>query len=104
MPTPRYAAKRDKNEKDIFAAIRGYGITVQPIDVPCDALCGINGFTYLVEVKDGPKAPFTAAQKIFRNMWTGNYQVLRTVDEAHDWARGVRRAAKLGMIYRGVIE
>jgi hypothetical protein len=44
--------RRDGNEKDIFSIIRNYGIQVEPMDIPCDAVCGYMGNNYLVEIKN----------------------------------------------------
>jgi len=48
--------RRDLNEPQIFDIIRSHGIQVYPTDQPADAVCGFSGMTFLVEVKNGPKA------------------------------------------------
>ena len=90
MALNRYGNKRDKNEASIFAILRGYGFSVYPLDTPADAIVGHKGRTYLVEVKDGPKATFTPPQSKFKLSWLGDYIVLRTDDEAVEWCKSIR--------------
>ena len=82
--------KRDANEAAIFCILRAHGIQVYPTDKPADAVCGFRGVTFLVEVKNGVKAPLTAAQKKFLSTWEGQHQILCTEDEATAWAQEVR--------------
>ena len=91
MALARYNNRRDKNEADIFNIIRGYGMSICPLDTPADAIVGHKGRTYLVEIKNGPKATFTTDQKKFRLSWLGDYVVLRSDDEAVLWCKGVRQ-------------
>ena len=86
----QYKNKRDGNEKDIFATIEANGFVIWPLDTPCDAIVGRKGVTYLIEVKNGPKAGLSGPQKKFRAKWTGHYQILSTIEEAEDWARKIR--------------
>ena len=90
MALGRYGNQRDANEPCIFAIIRGYGMSVHPLDTPADALVGFKGVTRLVEVKDGPKAKFTGPQEKFKDGWRGDYHVLRTDEEAHAWCKAIR--------------
>jgi hypothetical protein len=86
--------RRDANEPQIFAILRAHGIQVHSIDRPCDAMCGYKGQTFLVEVKDGPKAKLTATQQPFHDSWTGGIVILDSEDAATSWAqqiRGLRR-------------
>ena len=89
MSRPPTAAKRDANEKGIFETLRWFGLSVYPMDQPADALVGYAGLTYLVEVKM-PKGKFTPPQEKFRKTWQGNYHVLRSNEEAEEFARWVR--------------
>ncbi len=87
MALNRYGNKRDANEASIFKIIRGYGMSVYPLDVPADALVGHRGHTYLVEVKDGPKAKLTGPQIKFLDSWLGDHVILRSDDEAIEWCK-----------------
>ena len=91
MALNRYGNKRDLNEAGIFSIIKGYGMSVHPLDTPADAIVGHKGQTYLVEVKNGPKASFTTDQQKFKLSWLGDYTVLCTDEEAHDWCKAIRR-------------
>lgn len=86
----QWANKRDANEPEIFAIIRAHGIDVAPLDRPADAVCGYKGRSYLVEVKNGPKAPLTKAQKAFIASWRGHHVVLCSEAEAVAWCQQVR--------------
>ena len=87
----QYKNKRDGNEADIFAVLRAHGLTVEPMDTPCDALVGYRGRSYLVEVKM-PKGALTTPQERFLSRWDGCFKILRSVDEAQDFAQKVRAA------------
>lgn len=102
----KHKNKRDANEREIFDIIRHYGISVEPLDVPCDAVCGYNGVSYLVEVKNGLTATLTPAQKKFKADWKGNFEVLRTNDAAMLWAkkiRGLKNNNLVSIPFEGVI-
>lgn len=90
MALGRYGNQRDKNEPSIFAILRGYGFSVHPLDTPADAIVGHKGRTYLLEVKDGPKAKFTGPQDKFKLSWLGDYIVIRTDEEAIEWCKSIR--------------
>jgi hypothetical protein len=90
MALGRYNNKRDANEPGVFNIIRGYGMSVHSLDTPADAIVGHKGRTYLVEIKDGPKAKFTATQSKFQLSWLGDYIVLRTDEEAIAWCKAIR--------------
>jgi hypothetical protein len=68
----RYAAKVDKNQKEIVAALRLAGAYVWVIGLPVDLLVGYKGHTFLVEVKDGPRKRLTALQDDFFKNWSGS--------------------------------
>lgn len=94
----RQAAKVDRNQTEIIQALRKAGkgqLTVYSLagignGIP-DLICGVNGKTYLVEVKDGSKArsaqKLTPMQEQFCATWTGRpVMILRDTDTAHAWA------------------
>jgi len=83
-------AKRDANEASVFAILRAHGLSVYPLDLPLDAVVGYGGRTYLVEVKDGPKAPMRPKQVEFFRDWPGHAIVIRDNDEAVAFATAVR--------------
>lgn len=68
----RYAAKVDKNQKEIVLALRLAGAYVWVIGLPVDLLVGYKGHTFLVEVKDGPRKRLTALQDDFFKNWPGS--------------------------------
>lgn len=93
--------RRDANEADLFGILRDYGFQIHPMDTPCDSIANYMGFNYLVEIKNGVKAPLTTAQEKFRNEWKGQFVILATEEEAHAWASAVVRSN--GVEFRGVI-
>jgi hypothetical protein len=68
----RYAARVDKNQEQIVAALRAVGAYVWIIGLPVDLLVGYKGHTFLVEVKDGPRKRLTALQEDFFANWSGS--------------------------------
>lgn len=75
----RRAAKVDDNQREIVAALRAAGATVQSLaavgkGVP-DLLIGFRGQTMLMEVKDGRKCPsqreLTGEQLRWHGEWRG---------------------------------
>lgn len=86
----RRAAKVDRNQPEIVAALRDVGASVQPlhsVGKGCpDLLVGFRGANYLLEVKDGRLAPsdrkLTAAQAEWHPAWRGHATVVKSVDEA----------------------
>ena len=86
---PPSVAKRDANESEIFAELRAWGLSVCPMDLPADALIGISGKTYLVEIKT-PKGKLTGPQERFLETWRGDHTILRTIDDATAFARLVK--------------
>ena len=71
----RYAARTDANKDQIVSVLRSAGAYVWDLKLPVDLLVGYNGFTLLVEIKDGNKPPserkLTKLQQDFFNKWTG---------------------------------
>lgn len=99
----RYAARRDKNEREIIDALKAAGADVQQLDPPApDLLVSFRDVLYLVEVKDtdaglatrsphrgkgnvleGPMAALTAPQVEWWMHWRGKAPVIvHTADEA----------------------
>ena len=88
----RRANRIDANQNDIVDALRGAGAVVRIISqgdgIP-DLLVGYNGFTILMEVKDGDKVPskrkLTEAEQKFFDEWEGGLLVVvNNVQEAID--------------------
>ena len=81
----RYAARRDANEGEIVRALEKAGCDVVRLDF-CDLLVGRRGRNYLLEVKDGRKAPskrpLTPQQVKLRWGWRGHYRVVTSTEEA----------------------
>lgn len=98
----QYMNKRDANEADIFAELRAYGLSVYSLDTPADALVGWMGRSYLVEVKQ-PKGKLTGPQEAFLETWKGDFTILRTVEEAADFARLLRSGAVQEIPHEGRI-
>ena len=92
----RRAAKVDRNQPEIVDALRDAGATVQTLAAVgkgCpDLLVGYEGVNYLIEVKDGQKAPsarkLTKDQVIWHGDWKGQVSVAKCVDEAIDAIKG----------------
>lgn len=85
----QYKNKRDANEPEIFTELRAYGLSVYPMDKPADALVGFGGASYLVEVKM-PKGKLTTAQEAFLETWKGDHTIIRTTEEASQFAQMIR--------------
>lgn len=87
----RRAARTDANHTAVMTALGGIGCAVQSLaavgsGVP-DLLVGYRGRTFLLEVKDGSKAPsrrkLTADQLKFQAWWRGSpVVVVNSPDEA----------------------
>lgn len=86
----RRAAKIDANQEQVVSALRSAGATVQSlaaIGKGCpDLLVGYNGFTFLMEVKDGNKPPsarvLTPQQQEWHRNWRGSSLVIVDGPEA----------------------
>lgn len=86
----RYAARADRNQPEIVAALRKAGVSVQPLHtigrgIP-DLLCSFAGRTFLIEIKDPTKPKsdrqLTAAQRKWHAEWPGEIYVVETIEEA----------------------
>lgn len=86
----RRAAKVDRNQAEIVAALRDAGCSVEILssvgDGCPDLLVGFRCQNLLMEVKDGEKCPsartLTPNQCKWHYEWRGQVSVVRTVDEA----------------------
>ena len=86
----RYANRIDANQNKIVDGLRKAGAYVRIISqgdgIP-DLLVGYNGYTILMEVKDGDKVPsarkLTEAEQKFFDEWDGGMLVvINSVEEA----------------------
>lgn len=86
----RRAAKTDRNQAEIVAALRKAGATVQPLHAVgqgCpDLLVGYRGKNHLIEVKDWKAAPsdrqLNARQVEWHDGWKGTVIMVETVEAA----------------------
>ena len=91
------AARTDKNHTQIVSVLRRLGFSVlslAAVGKGCpDILCAKRGANYLLEIKDGTKPPsarrLTDDQHKFYQNWTGQYQVIKSVEEVIEWANGL---------------
>jgi hypothetical protein len=92
----RYANRIDANQNAIVDALRQCGATVRIISqgggIP-DLLVGYNGYTILMEVKDGAKVPsarkLTEDEQKFFDEWRGGMlAIVNSVSEALDLLKG----------------
>ena len=80
---PKYAAKRDTNERPIIEALEAIGCTVFQLnhkDIP-DLLVGKHGRNILIEVKD-KHGKLSEGQREWHLHWQGQCAVARSVEEA----------------------
>ena len=86
----RRAAKVDANQREVVAALRDAGATVQllhAVGEGCpDLLVGYKGLNMLLEVKDGSKPPsaqkLTPQQEIWHQDWRGHRVVVNSPEAA----------------------
>lgn len=86
----RRAAKVDANQREVVAALRGAGATVQllhAVGEGCpDLLVGYKGLNLLLEVKDGNKPPsaqkLTPQQEEWHRAWRGHCVVVNSPEAA----------------------
>ena len=86
----RRAAKVDANQREVVAALRGAGATVQllhAVGEGCpDLLAGKDGKNWLIEVKDGSKPPsaqkLTPQQEVWHRDWRGQSAVVNSPEAA----------------------
>lgn len=87
---PPQKAKRDGNEPEIFEVFQSHGFKVEAIDKPVDCILGWQGLNYLVEIKNGPKAPLTKGQVAFLKDWPGQATVVYSVADAIAFAHKIK--------------
>ena len=86
----RRAAKVDRNQAEIVAALRKVGCTVAQTHTAGegfpDLAVGYRGKTFLLEVKDGSLSPsrqsLTTPQVKWHEEWRGHVAIVRSIDEA----------------------
>ena len=86
----RYANKRDSNEGEIVDELEARGFSVTKMDKPVDLLLGKHGKTWIAEVKT-PKGKLRPAQVRFYELWRGNHLILRSTQEAAEWAAQIEK-------------
>jgi hypothetical protein len=74
-------ARVDQNQKLIVEALRAAGASVWDTHTLGHGFPGLDGKTYLVEVKYH-SAPLTDDELSFLRKWRGHYKVIRSVEEA----------------------
>ena len=84
---PKYAAKVDRNQREIVDALKSCGCDVMFIGKPVDLLIGVRGKNLLLEVKvpkakGEPGGKLTPEQEVFFKGWRGQKAVVRTAAEA----------------------
>lgn len=95
---PRYNARRDDNDSDLFKAATKLGFWLTPMHEPVDYLGLYRGRWLVIEIKrpdkEGFVHEFTPAQKIFigeAHQRGGRVHVWRTVDDVIATANEVGR-------------
>lgn len=81
---PKYAARRDSNEKEIVQALRDLGASVTYLNLPNapDLLVGYNFETYLFEIKE-KKGKLREGQIEWSKQWRGKPTlVVRCLEDA----------------------
>jgi len=83
--TPRWDAKVDANQAEIVAALRQAGAVVtvlSRVGQGCaDLAVGKHGKFWWMEIKTA-KGKLTPMEKEFMELWTDNYVIVRTPEEA----------------------
>lgn len=87
MSLRRFAAKADRNQPEIVAALKAAGCDVMFVGKPVDLLVARAGVNFLLEVKvpkgkGEPGGKLTPEQEVFFNNWRGQKAVVRTPEEA----------------------
>ncbi|MGL4650476.1 MAG: hypothetical protein ACRC1H_13795 [Caldilineaceae bacterium] len=86
----RTAARIDVNQPEIVQALRNIGASVDPIHTlgkgRPDLMVGFRGLTFLLEVKDGDKAPsrqkLTDDEAKWHAYWRGHVAVVTDIESA----------------------
>jgi hypothetical protein len=80
MTLNRYAKRRDANEPEIIKGLQEIGCDVLQCDHP-DLIVGYRGRTFIFEVKTATGKLEPRQQKMLLN-WRGQYDIVRTLEEA----------------------
>lgn len=80
MSLHRYAKRRDENEPEIVRALRDIGASIKRLD-DVDLLVGWRGRNFLLEIKTA-KGPLKSSQEDMVRTWRGQYEIVRSIDEA----------------------
>lgn len=80
----------DGNQAEIIEALEVSGCSVVSLGRPVDLAVGVNGRTYLFEIKQ-PKGQLRKSQEKFIGTWRGHVGILRSVDEALAWVADAKR-------------
>lgn len=80
MSLNRYAKRRDENEPEIVRALRDIGASIKRLD-DIDLLVGWRGRNFLLEIKTA-RGPLKDSQENMVRSWRGQYEIVRSVDEA----------------------
>jgi len=103
----KYRNRRDANEPLVVETLEKFGFSVERLDTPADLLVGHGGMTWLVEVKQ-PKGRLNEKQSEFAREWKGHFAVIRSAEEAAEWARSVKDEAdtwrQVGDLARKIVE
>ncbi len=81
--------RTDGNQTELVDALRAIGVSVQSlasVGNGCpDLLCGVNGFNFLIEVKDPKQDPdkrkLNNNQKVWHRDWKGKAHVAETTEQ-----------------------
>lgn len=84
MGMPKYAAKTDKNQREIVAALKAIGCDVYEIRKPVDLLVGYRGVNKLLEVKRPTmtRRKDQQHQRDFIRAWRGDAVMVTSPEEA----------------------
>lgn len=86
----RRATRIDENQREIVAALRAAGATVEPLHFVGrgfpDILVGYRGQNYLIEIKDGRKPPsrrrLTPDERAWHGHWRGQVAIAESIEDA----------------------
>ena len=79
---PKYGAAVDVNQTEIKEALEDAGCDVEHIRTPVDLAVGVQGKTFLLEVKRPKGGRKTPAQIKFFEKWRGHVAIVKTPEEA----------------------
>lgn len=89
----------DSNQKEITALFRKMGASVLVMSelgkgAP-DLAVGMNGCTYLVELKDGSKSPsaqkLTPCEQLFFHTWNGHVCIINSLEQVIEFVNSTRK-------------